>query len=170
MSLEDFQLIDNEAFDNSIVKREFVKVYHQQRAQLNDPDQNVKFIFGENNNFRQIGNGCLEYDITMRNPAAVFTYDRIRLTNNGLAFVLQETVLATTSGSNLQHNKHVGQTSTFMRVLSSEDGELLSQFDSINEVNTNDDFDSTSSKQYCLIIMKQMLIEVILKHNYHWNM
>ena len=45
MSLEDFQLLDNEAIDNSIIKRDFLKVYHQQGAQLNDPDQNFEFIF-----------------------------------------------------------------------------------------------------------------------------
>ena len=147
MSLEDFQLLDNEAFDNSIVKRDFMKVYHQQGAQLNDPDQNIKFIFGENNNYHQIGNAYLEYYITVRNPAAVFTDDRIRLTNNGLAYVFQEAVLATTSGSNLEHNKFVGQISTIMRVLTSKDGDLLSQFDNINEGNTNDNFDSTSLKK-----------------------
>ena len=28
MSLEDFQLLDNEPFDNSIIKRDFTKVFH----------------------------------------------------------------------------------------------------------------------------------------------
>ena len=50
MSLEDFQLLDNEPFDNSIIKRGFTKNYQQQGAQLNQPDQNIEFIFGENNN------------------------------------------------------------------------------------------------------------------------
>ena len=39
MSLEDFQLLGNEPFDNSIVRRDFLKLYHQQIAILNDPDQ-----------------------------------------------------------------------------------------------------------------------------------
>ena len=34
-----------------------------------------------------------------------------------------------------------------MRVLTSKDGDLLSQFDNINEGNTNDDFDSSSLKK-----------------------
>ena len=34
-----------------------------------------------------------------------------------------------------------------MRVLTSKDGDLLSQFDNINEGNTNDDFDSNSLKK-----------------------
>ena len=154
MSLEDFQLLDNEVFDNSIVKRDFMKVYHQRGAQLKDPDQNIKFIFGENNNYHQIGIAYLEYDITVQNPASVFDDNsRIRLTNNGLAYAFQEAVLATTSGSNLEHNKFVGQISTIMRVLTSKDGDLLSQFDNVNESNTDDDFDSTSLKKCSLIII-----------------
>ena len=47
MSLEDFQLIDNEPIDNSITKRDYLKINHQQVALKNDPDQNVEFIFGE---------------------------------------------------------------------------------------------------------------------------
>ena len=30
MSIEDFQLIDNIETDNSIIKRNFTKIYHQQ--------------------------------------------------------------------------------------------------------------------------------------------
>ena len=56
MSLEDFQLIDNEPIDNSIVKRDYTKVYHQQEANLNDSNQKVEFSFGENNIYHQIGN------------------------------------------------------------------------------------------------------------------
>ena len=115
MSLDDFQLLDNEVFDNSVVKRDFMRVYHQQGAQLTDPDQNTKIIFGENCNYHQIGNAYLEYDITVQNPAAVSDDNsRIRLTNNGLAYAFQEAVLATTSGSNLEQNKFVGQISTIM--------------------------------------------------------
>ena len=122
MSLEDFQLLDNEPFDNSIIKRVFMKVYHQQGAQLNDPDKNIKFIFGEINNYHQIGNAYLEYDVTVQNLVAVFDNNGgIRLSNKGLAYVFQEAVLATTSGSNLEHNKNVGQISTIMRVLTSKD-------------------------------------------------
>ena len=46
MSLEDFQLLDNEPFDNSITKRDFLKIYQQQGAQLNQSDQNIEIIFG----------------------------------------------------------------------------------------------------------------------------
>ena len=50
MSLEDFQFLDIEPFDNFIKKRVFLKVYQEQGAQLNQSDQNNEFIFGESNN------------------------------------------------------------------------------------------------------------------------
>ena len=66
MSLEDFQLIDNEPIDNSIVKGVYTNVYHQSGANLNDSNQNVEFNFGEINNYYEIGNAYLEFDITIR--------------------------------------------------------------------------------------------------------
>ena len=149
MSLEDFQLLDNEPFDNSIIKRDFLKIYHQQGAQLNQSDQNVEFIFGENNNYHQVGNSYLEFDITVRREDnANFTNNSaIRLTNNAFAYCFKEARLSITSGSDLEHNKYCGQVSTIMRVLFSKDGDLLSQFDNINEDNGNADFNSTSLKK-----------------------
>ena len=41
MSLEDFQKLDSEPIDNSVIKRDFSKVYHQQKTQLNPSDQNI---------------------------------------------------------------------------------------------------------------------------------
>ena len=69
------------------------------------------------------------------------------MTNNGLAYVFQEAVLATASGSNEEHINYVGQASTIMRALTSKDKNLLSHFDKKNEGNTDDDFDSTSLKK-----------------------
>ena len=141
MSLEDFQLIDKEPIDNSIIKRDFIKVYHQQGAQLNDPDQNIEFIFGENNNYHQIGNSYHQFDITVRkadnanfnvtNDAA--TNEVIRLVNNALAYCFKEGVIQTTGGMELENIKFMGQVSTIMRALTSKDGDLLSHFDKINE-------------------------------------
>ena len=45
MSLEDFQLLDNESIGNSIIKRDFTKTYHRQGDQLNQSDQNIEFYF-----------------------------------------------------------------------------------------------------------------------------
>ena len=149
MSLEDFQLLDNEPFYNSIIKRDFLKIYHQQGAQLNQSDQNIEFIFGENNNYHQVGNSYLEIDKTVRREDnANFTNNsRIRLTNNAFAYCFKEARLGVTSGGDLEHNKYVGQVSTIMRVLFSKDSDLLSQFDNINEGNGDADFDSTSLKK-----------------------
>ena len=66
MSLEDFQLKDKEPIDNSIVNRQYLKIYHQQGALLNDPDQGVEFMFVENNKYHQFGNSQLGFDITER--------------------------------------------------------------------------------------------------------
>ena len=154
MSLEDFQLSDSEPFDNSIITRDIIKIYHQHGAQLNEADKNIEFIFGENNNYHQVGNSYLEFDITVRREDnAIFTNNsRIRLTNNAFAYCFKEARLGVTSGSDLEHNKYVGQVSTIMRVLFSKDGDLLSQFDNINEGNGDADFDSTSLRNCSLII------------------
>ena len=53
MSLECFQLIDNETNDSSIIKTNFLKIYHRQAANINNSDQNIEFTFGENNNYHQ---------------------------------------------------------------------------------------------------------------------
>ena len=97
MSLEDIQLLDNEPFDNSIIGRVFLKVYHQQGAQLNQSDQNIEFNFGENNYYHQIGNGYLEFDITVRKCDTTNFYreDRIGLVNIAFAFCFKEARLST---------------------------------------------------------------------------
>ena len=135
MSLVDFQLLDNEPLDNSIIKRDFTKIYHRQGDQLNQSDQNIEFIFGENHNYHQIGNGYSEFKITVRkNDSTNFHIeDPIRLLNNGFAFCFKEARLSTTIGIDIEHNKFCGQISTIMKLLSNEDDDLLSQFGNINE-------------------------------------
>ena len=135
MSFEDFQLLDNETFDNSIIKRDLTKIYHQQGAQLNQSDQIIEFIFGENNNYHQIGNGYLEFNITVRkNDTTTFHIeDPIRLINNGYAFCFKEAHLSTTIGCDIEHKKFCGQVSTIMKVISNKDDDLLSQFGFIDE-------------------------------------
>ena len=135
MSLEDFQLSDNEPRDNSIIQRDFTKIYHRQGDQLNQSDQNIDIIFGENNNYHQIGYAYLEFNITVRkNDDTNFHYDDpVRLVNNGFAFCFKEARLSTTIGRDIEINKFCGQASTIMRSISNKDGDLLSQFDNINE-------------------------------------
>ena len=92
-------------------------------------------IFGENNNYHQIGNAYLEFNITVRkNDDTNFHFDdSVRLVNNGFAFCFKEGRLSTTIGSDIEINKFCGQISTIMRAISNKDGDLLSQFDNINE-------------------------------------
>ena len=135
MGLEDFQLLDNEPIDNSIIKRVFTKIYHRQGDQLNQSDQNIEIIFGENNNYCQIGNAYSEFNIIVRkNDDTIFHFDDpIRLVNNGFAFCFKEARLSTTIGSDIEINKFCGQVSTIMRAISNKNGDLLSQFENINE-------------------------------------
>ena len=145
MSIEDFQLIVETTIDTSIIKRDYIKIYHQQGDNLNDPDQNVEFIWGENNNYHQNGNAYLQYDMTVRrNDNANFTdASVIRLINNAFAYCFKEATLALTGGSEIEQNKYVGPISTIMRVLTGKDGDLMSCFDKINE----EAIDDTSLKQ-----------------------
>ena len=107
MSLEDFQLIDNETIDNSIIKRDFLKIYHQQGANLDNSDQNIAFLFKENNNYHQIGNAYLQYEITVGKDAAdppdrfLIDGDVIRLVTNAFAYCFKQARLATTRGEDL---------------------------------------------------------------------
>ena len=135
MSLEDFQLLDNEPLDNSIIKRDFTKIYHRQGDQLNQSDQNIEFIFGENSNYHQIGNAYLEFNVTVRkNDSTNFhNDDPVRLVNNGFAYCFKEARLTTSIGGDIEINKFCGQVFTIMRTISNKDGDLLSQFDNINE-------------------------------------
>ena len=83
-----------------------------------------------------------------REDNAKFTDNsHIRLTNNAFAYCFKEASLGVTSGSDLEQNKYVGPIPTIMRVLTSKDGDLLSQFDNINEGKGDADFDSTSLKK-----------------------
>ena len=134
MSLEYLQLLDNEPFDNSIIERDFTEVYHQQGAQLNQSDQNIEFILCENNFFHQIGNGYLEFNITVRKSDTTNFHieDPIRLVNIAYAFCFKEARLSATIGSDIEPTKFCGQVSTFMKVISNKDDDLLSQFGNIN--------------------------------------
>ena len=102
---------------------------------MNQSDQNIEFIFGENSNYYQIGNAYSEFDKTVRKSDGTnFHYDDpIRLVNKGFAFCCEEARLSNIIGCNIEHNKNCGQVSTIMKVISNEDGDLLSQFVNINE-------------------------------------
>ena len=107
MSLEDFQLLDNEPIDNSIIKRDFTKIYHREGDQLNQSDQNIELVLSEHNNYHQIGNGYLEFNITVRkNDTTNFhNDDPVRLVNNAFAFCFKEARLSTSIGGDIEINK-----------------------------------------------------------------
>ena len=116
-----------------------MKIYHQQAANLNYSDQNIDFIFGYINNYHQIGNAYLHYELAIEKDVAVATNrvlvneDAIRLVNYAFGYCFKEALLSTTGGSNIEDNKFVGQVSTIMRALTSKDGDLLSHFEKFDE-------------------------------------
>ena len=45
MTAEDLQLIDNEKIDDSVIKRDFIKFYHQSGAIVNAESSQIIFLF-----------------------------------------------------------------------------------------------------------------------------
>ena len=55
------------------------------------------------------------------------------MVNNGLAYVFQEARISTSAGTEIEHNKNLGNVSTIIRLLTLKDGDLSSYFDKIDE-------------------------------------
>ena len=94
----DFQITDDTIIENSILKRDFAKIYHRQILQLNEADENVEFIFGENDNY-QTGNSYLHFDIQLKKDGGIFEDDKthvIRLVKNAFAHIFEDTYIHTT--------------------------------------------------------------------------
>ena len=127
MSLEDFQLLDNEPIDESVIKGELSQIYHQQGDQLNDRIQKLEFIFGENKNHHQVVNSYIKFNISVRLLLAGFNIKaEIRLINIGDAFCFDQVTISTTGGMQIEYVKILGQVSTIMRSLTTNGGDLLS--------------------------------------------
>ena len=62
MITEVFQLLEDQKMDNSIKQSDIVKVCHKPGAKIHDENSNIKFFFGENLNYIQVGTGFLEFD------------------------------------------------------------------------------------------------------------
>ena len=96
MSAEDFQFVDDKKIDDSFRKRDFIKFYHQSGADVNNEISIIKFYFGENHIFIQIGNGNLEFVIQTRKAIndnlskTAPGHDLIRLVNNAFAYTLHD--------------------------------------------------------------------------------
>ena len=140
-------MIDDSKIDDSIIKRDFITIYHQHGAEVNNENQNIKFYFGENLNYIQIGNAYLEIDIEVKKADGTnfADADLIRLVNNAFAYVFQEGRISTAAGVEIEHNKYLGNVSTIMRLLTQKDGDLSSYFDKINE--TEADIGESSLKK-----------------------
>ena len=135
MSAEAFQLIDDSKIDDSLIKRDFIKLYHQHGAEVDDENQNINFFFGENLNYVHIGNVYLEIDNLVRRADGnnLDIADNNRLVNSGLAYIFQEGRLSTSAGTEIEYNKNLGNVSTLLRLLTHKDGDLSSYFDKIVE-------------------------------------
>ena len=135
MSAEVFQLMDESKTDDSILKRDFQKIYHQSGAEVNIESQNIRFYSGENLNYKKIGDAYLGIDILARKADRTnFTNaDETRLVNDGLAYFFQEGQLSTSAGVEIENNKYLGHFSTIMRILTQKDGDPSSYFDKIDE-------------------------------------
>ena len=171
MRFEDFQLIDNEVTDSSILKRDFVKIHHQQAAKLTDSDQNTEFIFRENSIYHQIGNAYLQCELSTEKGVAVAANrvpvngDARSLVKNAFAYCFKEAGLSTTGGSDMERKNNCGQISTITRALTSTDGNLLSCFDQILNQKVK-----LKIHHYVIILLTTMtylLIKEKLKDNYH---
>ena len=128
-------MIDDSKTEDSIINRDFIKIYHQHGAEVNNENQNIKFYFGENLNYIQLGNAYFEIDILVRKADATnfADADEIRLVNNALAYVFQEGRLSTSAGTEIERNKNLGNVSTIMRLLTQKNGGFSSYFDKIDE-------------------------------------
>ena len=152
MSAEDFQLIDNEKNDDSIIKRDFIKIYHQSRANVDAENSQIKFYFGENHNFIQVGNGYLDFDMKVRrghgNPFGIADppgVDVIRVVNNAFAYTIHDARISSSSGVDMEQNKYVGPVSTIMRSVPQNDRDLSTYFDIMDE--REDEINITSLKK-----------------------
>ena len=120
---------------------------------MNDPDQNVEFIFGEIKKYHQVGNSYPGFDITVRKANGnnfnitndTATNEVIRLVNDAFAYCIKRGTISTTRGMEIEQVKFLGQVSTIMRALTSKDEDLLTYFDNIDE--TQNGSNNTSLKQ-----------------------
>ena len=130
MSAEDFHLKDIEENDDSIIKRDFIKIYHQSGANVDAENSQITSYFGENHNFIQVGNGYLEFDIRVRRADGnAFTFvapgnDIIRLVNNAIAYTIHDARISTSAEVEIEQNKYVGPISTIMRLVTQKDGDF----------------------------------------------
>ena len=109
----------------------------------------------------------IEKDVAVAANRVFVDGDVINLVNNAFAYCFNEARLSTTGGSDIEHNKYVGQESTFLRALTSKDGGLLSHFDKIDEFQA--EIENTSLRHHLINNRDQPRIKVKLKDTYFLN-
>ena len=142
MSAEDFQKIDTDKIDDSIIKRDFRKIYHQSGANVDAENSQINFYSGENHIFVQVGIGYLEFDIRFRkaNKNIFDDADIVRLVKNAFAYTIHDARISTSSGVEIEQNNYVGAYSAIIRLVTQKDGDLSTYFDifdeRVNEINS----------------------------------
>ena len=119
-----------------ILKRYLSRIYHQQGAKINQLDKKIDFIFGENNNFSQIGHANLRFERTLEKNGSQFeddTTDIIRLLINEFAHLFKKATILTTGGSEIEQNKPNAPVFSIKRVSTNIEGGLSSYFDKRKE-------------------------------------
>ena len=130
-------------FVNSNIKRDFGKIYHQQRVNLNDSGKDSQFIFVQNSYcYQKVSEvAYLQLELTHRKNGGHFdddNTDMIGLLNYAVAQLFKEATIATSGGSEIEINKYGGPFSTGMTVLTIRDGDSSTNFDKIKEGNINE--------------------------------
>ena len=139
MSFEDFQLIDETEIDDSFLDIDFSENHHQQSDNLIDSDKNIDFVFGDNNNYYQIGEAFLQFELLLKINGGQFEDFKIDITTsikNAFARFFKEATIMTTRGSAKEQNKYVRLVCTIMRVLTSKDGNLSSNLIKVMKIIT----------------------------------
>ena len=140
--------------DDSIIKRDFIKIHRQSGANIDAKNSQIKYYFGENHTFIQVANGYLDFDIRFRradgHPFTILApgNDVIRLVNRAFAYTIHDARKSTSAGVEIEQNKYVGPISNNMRLVTQKDGDLSTYFD-ITDENENGINDSS---------LKQILI------------
>ena len=138
MNFQDIQVIDNGTIGNSFKKRDFMIIYHQQAANLNDSDENIDFVSAKIiiiiKSVTPIFNmKWQKKDVAVAANRVRANGDTNRLVKSAFGFCFRKARLSTTGTGDFEHNKNVGRNSTITRALTSKYEDSLSHFGKIYE-------------------------------------
>ena len=151
MSAENFQLLDYEKMDNSDIRREFVKKYHQHGAKVNDENQEIQFFLAEIFDYIQVSNGHLEFEMEIRKADKTFfikaddnTKEVFTFVNNAFTFTNHDARISTSAGTEIEQNKLLGPLSRILTLITQKK-RMTTYSDKIDE--NEDGINSSSVKQ-----------------------